>query len=156
MVDEFGHGLKVVISCKGILEHDWMSFVCWYAFMKNLPDARYLFICERNDTIFTWPYKFKVKMAYYKNEPLVQSDGLVLLKIPPNVMPIRPYMHDNIGPVDVKSNILATFVDYGNLIFENHNGFPSKFIKYRNPDMTPNEVQVIKLLESCEILYRMF
>ena len=156
MVEEFGHGLKIVVSCQAIPEQDWLSFLCWCALNKNLPDAKVVFICERSDFILSWPYKVGVKVIYYTKKPVIDS---VDLEITPNILAVRPYMFDNLGPVSVKSDLLTTFVDClegcGRLKIKGRKSFPSDPAKYQS-ELSANELQVIKLLESCESIYTIF
>jgi hypothetical protein len=150
-ISEFGKGLGIVIYSKSVLEHDWMSFACWYSIKKFLPDAEIILICERGNVVFNWTYKFGVKTIYNTNYKF--SNDLFIVEIQPSVMAVRPIV-DVLGPIDAKSSQIATFVDYdngcGNFVKEATPPFGKKFV---NIDVSPNEIKIFKLWEDCLKIY---
>lgn len=106
--------------------------------------------------VFKWPYKAGQKVIYYTSLPQIDSEGLFVMNIPPTILAVRPYMSDNAGPVDVKSDLLTTFVDYSQGFGKASNlpkGYPKGASQYRDTEMSANEVKIIKLLENCENVY---
>lgn len=157
MISEFGKGLKIVISCQGVLEQDWMSYVCWSSIKQNLPDAKISLICKRGDVIFNWPYKVGLKILYYTEKPQIHSEDLSLIEILPTILAVRKYMSDNVGPVDIKSDLFATFVDYSQGFGKLQKlpmGYPMGAGQFRHLECSVNEVRIIKLLENFEKVYK--
>ena len=160
LISEFGKGLKVIISAKSCPSHDWMSFASWYSIQINLPDAEIVLFCERGEVVFRWPYKIGLKTVYYTKYPLYPANT-TFIEISPSVMAVRPFIIDNIGPVDAKSNQIATFVDYSNgcgkFVFqESINTLASPFCgakRFASMDMSVNEVKILKLWEDCNKTY---
>ena len=154
MISEFGKGLTIVISAKNIPEHDWMAFSCWFSIKKNIPDAKIILICEVGNIVFRWPYKCGLKTIYYNDYPTLPIGAI---EIAPSVAALRPFIVDNAGPVDVKTDLLATFVDYshgcGQLKFEEMPRAPFG-INIKNVDASINEIKLFRLWQECEKTYK--
>lgn len=92
-VKEYGDGLTLLLKCKNLPSHDWMSFVSWYSFNKNIPDAKIIVSAERgNYEILKWCYKQRVPYFFHlgDKDPLsiAQTRGLVgdfVLEVTPDV-----------------------------------------------------------------------
>ena len=165
MVGEFGKGLRLIINTESIPKHDWMSYASWYSINKNLPDAEVLLLCRRGEMVFGWPYKCGVKVVYYTKEPVILYDEEHLnIHISPTFMAVRSFMSlTELGPIDAKSDQVATFVDYskgcGKFVFNegidmavNPFGITKKLTDVA---CSLNEVKILKLWEDCEKTYNM-
>lgn len=68
-VSDLGNGLTIVIDCDYLPHHDWMAFLTWWSISKNLPDAKIVVCCKRQDMsldIFNWPIRCGVPFIYHK------------------------------------------------------------------------------------------
>ena len=140
-----------------------MAFASWYSINKNLPDAKVVIASPRREyertwLLFNWTYRLRVPLLFY-TESITREANLV---IPCTVMALRTYDTEHPGPVDVKSQEFATFVDYqegcGRFI-------PSQWInrvaapfrkavkRLGTEDMTVNELKVLQMWEKLYILY---
>lgn len=66
MTEYLGNGLSVLLLCSHRLHHDWMSFLCWYSFQRNLPECRFSVVCSRQEikyTLFSWTKRAGVPLA---------------------------------------------------------------------------------------------
>jgi hypothetical protein len=62
-----GEDLAVVIRCKYLFSHDWMTFAAWYSLSKMLPDAAvYLSLDKSARTtrqVFSWVPRVGIKLS---------------------------------------------------------------------------------------------
>lgn len=66
MKEYLGEGLSVLLLCSHRTHHDWMSFLCWYSFQRNLPECRFSIVCSRLEircTLFAWTKRAGVPLA---------------------------------------------------------------------------------------------
>lgn len=160
MITKTGGGLKIIISCDYVKHHHWMSYLSWFSFVKNLPDAEVSIMCKRGMDkyeLFSWCYKFKVPIIFYND--LVDSKDFI---IPPSVMAVREVFDNNLSIIPAKSEDFATFVDYvdgvGNILIEkyiNKIRFPllRNMISFHTGSMTFNEIKIFELWEQAFVFY---
>jgi hypothetical protein len=165
MIDITGNELHVVIECENNSLHSWMSFASWYSVVKNLPNAGVTIVCKRGKipTVrehFMWARRAKVNFFIYENEYCVKTDKKIF-KIPASVMAIRAYDAQLLGPVDVKTDVLATFVNYSEgcgkfVISEWINrevGLFREVSKFETAEMSINETKLLNLWNKSHKLY---
>lgn len=67
MITETGKNLSVLISTE--VGKDWETFATWYSVHKNLPDAKIVIACQRNDQVlfqlYQWAQRLRVPLFYY-------------------------------------------------------------------------------------------
>jgi hypothetical protein len=156
-----GKGLSVAVCCKPIPAHLWMSFVCWYSFKKNLPDAGVQIFCERQESFlqFNWAKRLRVKLKY--GSPEKSKNGIIYIE--PQTLAIRPYV-GLLGPVSSKNDVCASLIDYsdgcGNFVMSswihkvNGNPLPMAVKRFATENMTANELRVLRFFESSEAIYK--
>ena len=161
MINSLGEGLSIVIDCEYIPLHNWMAFASWYSISKNLPDAKVTIACKRTmpiQEVFVWPKKCNINF-FMHNGNMQYND---ILKIKPSVMAIRSYDENCIGPIDVKSNDLTTFVDYSNgvgmfviatWIDSSRPPFDNAVTRFGSDDMTINELKILQVWQQLFGLY---
>ena len=105
-ITSVGGGLNILISCDYITHHNWMSYLCWYSLIKNLPDAKVIIGCNRSDCeydLFRWTYKCKVPFILHKTTDFQGEIDILnvnnpLLVIPPTVICIRDFDEAGFSP----------------------------------------------------------
>lgn len=154
-----GAGFKILIKCDYVPHHDWMAFASWYSIIKNMPEATVDIFCQRGNSdyqLFNWARKQKVKFAI-GNE--FNTAGYFC--IDPQVIAVDYYQEDNLGPIDCKSDLNATFVSYykscGKFVsYQWLNTLKSPFSisdKFQTENMTLNENKILKMWKRCHQLY---
>jgi hypothetical protein len=100
-ISSTGNGLNILIVCDYVSHHDWMSFLSWYSFSKNLPDAQVGIVCNRqvmNLRLFVWPARVKVKFDLHtptdKENQVKRAVELGFLSMPlvvvePGILAVR-------------------------------------------------------------------
>lgn len=105
-ISSTGHGLNIVIGCNYQLSHNWMSYICWYSLIKNLPDAKVMIACNRKlmkNSLFVWTRKCKVPFVLHKETDefgQIEAAGVSkpLLFIPPEAICIRDFDEAGFSP----------------------------------------------------------
>lgn len=160
---ETGKGLTFVINCDLVPNHDWMSFVSWYSISKVFPDAEVIIAVKRaapKKDLFKWVVKCGVRLMYYgENFP---DFGKKSIEIRPTVAALRNYGIE-MGPVSVKSAILANLVDYsdgcGSFVVDEWIDnvklpFARATVRWAADNMSANEVALLELWQKCGLLYK--
>lgn len=172
-VTKTGEGLSIIVDSSYSKHHDWMSLASWYSIRKNLPDAKVTVGVTRGlhgSELFAWPWRFGVDFFQHSNKYNVMEvarsrgffeDSIMQIKIDPDVMAVRSFNSEWVGPYSVKEDCFATFVSYR----EGCGAFvPSKWINRRdNPftgamkafakgDLTVNEKRVFEIWEKLSLL----
>lgn len=66
MISDTGKDLNIVIRTQ--TSEDWEAFATWYSIWKNLPDAKLMLLCTRNDKVefqyFQWAKRLKIPITY--------------------------------------------------------------------------------------------
>lgn len=174
MISPIGQGLNILISCNYSLEHNWMSYLCWYSIKKTLSDAKvYIYSKRENITgcLFLWTKKVNVPFKTYSGDLKKES----FLIVPPHVMAIRDFEEANIDPnftqgyledtnflKDAKSNDFCVFSSYlngwGNFVTSewiNNTTCPLLvFRKFPTKNMSMNEKRIEKLWDNSIPLFR--
>ena len=156
-----GKGLKFGLFCDSIHKHNWMSFVSWYSFSKNIPDADFFVFVKRGFSkkqYFGWANRCKVPLKYISDN--YEFDGI---SISPTIMAVRHYDEENLGPSSSKSQNLTTLVDYFDGVgsfneskwINNVSPFNNAEKRFYQEGMTANEIAVLNIWEQCEILFSM-
>ena len=74
MVSSTGENLSVLLCCSHLLHHNWMSFLSWYSFQQNLPDAKFAILCSRKDIkydLFQWTKRVNIPFEITnRDEPI--------------------------------------------------------------------------------------
>lgn len=151
----------MALICSATERDHWMSFAFWYSCQKNLPDANVVLVCEPtvpNKDVFRWAYRLKVPI--WRHERHIPID---FLKLSPHVMAVREYLPDSVGPVDCKTEEVATFVSYQSGVgcfvlseWIDRHGVPfGKAERFHADDITVNESKILKLWERSDPLYSM-
>lgn len=112
-ISETGEGLGILLKCKPIMAHGWMSFAAWYSFNKNLPDAKIAVNLEKGtpNNFMMWCWKMKVPFSQSTDKfKCLENKEIMVLK--PEIMAVRAFDPERIGPSKVKLNEFTTFVDY--------------------------------------------
>ena len=156
-----GDGLTVVIKCDPVPMHGWLAFADWYALGKNLPDAKVELAVQQVAVVwdvFSWAYRLGIKIHYYNGE--FNASNREALVFSPLTIAIRDG-RDEVGPVSCKSDAATTFVS----IDEGCGKFnPAEWIdrpaqfhkavkKFRNEEMTSNEMRVLEMWDRCYLPY---
>ena len=71
MIGNLGENLSVLIYCNHSVAHDWMSFLCWYSFYKNLPEAKIAVGCSRSNLrfdLYFWTKRLNIDFEYMKGD----------------------------------------------------------------------------------------
>lgn len=101
-----GERLSVLLCCEHLLHHEWMSFVSWYSFQRNLPDAKFSMLCTRvgmKYDIFRWTKRAGIQFQITRNsDPMhrlayaIKSGMATLpaLLIRPEVLCVREFDND--------------------------------------------------------------
>jgi len=162
MVGEFGKGLRLIIEAESIPQHDWMTYASWYSINKNLPDAEIILVCKRGEMVFRWPYKIGIQVIYYTEKPpiILYDEEHLNFNMSPYLMAVRPVVSlAELGPINAKSNQIATFVDYskgcGKFVLSEGVNIPfgKKLI---NDNCSLNEMKILKIWEDCGKTYNFF
>jgi hypothetical protein len=164
MISITGGGLTIIVECENIPMHNWMSFVSWYSIIKNLPDAEAVIACKRGEITssqyYLWPRRTKVKFFMYTDA--YQYNRPNIIKIDPHVMALREYNADAVGPADVGSEELTTFVDYSSgfgkfviseWINKGVGPFQEATNKFSVPDMSANAIKLLTIWQQSCGLY---
>lgn len=172
-ISKTGEGLAVVIDSSYSQHHDWMTLASWYSIQKNLPDAKVIVAVTRGlhgSELFTWPWRFGAIFFQHSNKldpvKIAESRGflegtIMQIKIEPDVMAVRPFDPEWVGPYSVKEDCFATFVSYregcGTFV-------PSKWINrkerpfvgatraFARGDLTVNEKRVFEVWDKLGLL----
>lgn len=83
MISYTGENLSVLICCSHLLHHDWMTFLSWYSFQQNLPDAKISILCNRKDmkfNLFNWTKRLGVTFEITKNDNPISCLNYALKK----------------------------------------------------------------------------
>ena len=165
MIESTGDGLVVIISCKYIPCHNWMSFVSWFSIRRNLPDAKPVIIVERgiqNQSQFGWFYKWYPPVLHYSKidmDAFISKFSEETIVIEPHTMAVRDYQGD-LGPASAQSDQLSTFVSYSEVcgrfvvsewIDRSRSPFKAAVRRFDNNELTANELKVLKLWEESSL-----
>lgn len=69
MITTTGKGLNILISCDYMPCHSWMSFLAWYSFYRNIPEAKVVVACNRlpmKHQLFDWTKRCDVPFSLFK------------------------------------------------------------------------------------------
>jgi len=161
MITPTGNGLNILIECEYKPIENWMSFISWYSIIKNLPDAEVFVVCKRgigSNQFYMWPRRAKVKFFMYNEIHPFQN----VFTIKPNIAALRTYDEQLIGPADVRSDVLATFVDYSKgcgkfVVAEWINRavgpFQEAVKKFSTNEMSANEIKLLNLWQQSYGIY---
>lgn len=72
-ISSLGRNLNILIPCDYKMDHNWMSFVCWYSISKNLPEASVGIACNRKtmkQNLFLWTRRCGVDCFFHKDTDL--------------------------------------------------------------------------------------
>ena len=164
-VDSIGNGLEILIKSEYTPFNGWMALSSWYSISKNLPDAKVVVACKRKSLsayCFGWAYKLKVKMVFYNDVIDWKPTEEKFIKISDRTLAIRTYDENDLGPVDVKSDQLSTFVEItegcGNFvasewIHRNRGPFQNAVDNFSTLDMSANESKVLRLWQQLYVIY---
>lgn len=172
-ITKTGEGLAIVVDSSYSQHHDWMSLASWYSIRKNLPDAKVAVAVTRGlhgSELFQWPWRFGVDFFQHSNKlnPMevakkrgLFEDTVMQMQFEPDVMAVRAFDPEWIGPYSVKEDCFATFVTYR----EGCGAFvPSKWINrkehpfvgatqaFAKGDLTVNEKRVFEIWEKLGLL----
>ncbi len=150
--------LKILICCKNVPHHNWMTFCSWYSIYKNLPDAMVFINCEKTFSkiqLFDWVRRYQIPMVFGECE----FDGL---KIGPEIMAVREFDESDLGPSLAKSENLSTFVNYsecGKFVLSEwinkvDNPFYRAESRFITDVVTANELRVFKLWEKMRLAFQ--
>lgn len=101
MIGNLGENLSVLIYCNHSVAHDWMSFLCWYSFYKNLPEAKIAVGCSRSNLrfdLYFWTKRLNIDFEYMKGDSPISymerfsSKGklsLPCLLVTPDILSVR-------------------------------------------------------------------
>lgn len=68
MISPTGDGLNIAIKCNYLPHHNWMVMASWYSLLKNLPDAKFVIVCDKsqggNIELFKWCVKLDLDFYY--------------------------------------------------------------------------------------------
>ena len=144
-ISKTGDGLAIVVDSSYSPHHNWMSLASWYSIRQNLPDAKVIVTVTRGlhgSELFTWPWRVnanffqrnsKVDAVEAAKKKGLLGDYKMCLKIEPDVMAVRTFDPDWIGPYPVSEDCFATFVTYR----EGCGGFVlSRWINRTDPPFT--------------------
>lgn len=169
-VSSAGKNLHVIINCKYIPCHHWMSFAAWYSISKNLPESTIEVFVERSYPkwdLFHWIHKINIPLTYgqeLSDEKIKNLENKINKKIvvvPFCAMAVRPY-EDNSIIEDVRSNNFSTFVTYldgcagfhtSEWIHSLRAPFYGAAKRFQFLDSTPDEIKVLKLWERMHPLF---
>ena len=169
-----GEGLDILITCERTCLQNWMTFASWYSISVNLPDANVAIACVRSvqkHLLFEWPNRCGVDFFQYQkgSDPaeiafsrkyLTTNSPLI---VTPDVMAVREYDGNNVGPIDVKENNRATFVYYhegcgrfvvSEWIDRTRTPFEGATKRFGSHAMSINEIAVFKLWERMYVASR--
>ncbi|MCK9458397.1 MAG: hypothetical protein M0R80_01990 [Proteobacteria bacterium] len=166
MTDITGNDLCVVIECENKPIYSWMGFVSWYSVVKNLPNAEVIVVCKRSKDepskeCFTWARRANIQFFFYENSYNLKTDKKIVIKINSHVVVLREYDPQLLGPVDAKSDVLATFIDYsggcGKFVMSEwinrEVGLIQDVSKFASSEMSINEMKLLNLWEKSYQLY---
>jgi hypothetical protein len=71
MITNTGKNLSILIVCDYIPCHHWMSFLAWYSFYRNIPEARVAVACNRllmKHQLFDWTKRCNVPFVLRKSD----------------------------------------------------------------------------------------
>jgi hypothetical protein len=156
-----GEGLGILINCGFPVQHSWMAFSLCRSVEIYLPYAKVGLICNyKACDIYRWTKRYGVPLLVESNRKIVdykkQFIGLKLMELLPHVVACREYDESLLGPVDAKSDIEATFVDYKNGCgnFSYNKALHVSATPFgigtmlASVDMTINEVKVLQFWDS--------
>ena len=163
-INSNGDGLGIVINCKPIIAHGWMSFALWYSINKNIPDATVAVYMERGNPsdFMVWCWKMKVPFSQNSKKFKCLEKKQKIIELDPNVMAIKSFNLEKTGPSLIKNNEFTTFVDYsegcGTFILSkwiDKCGKPpfEKAVKRYGKQATVTEKKVLMLWDKCRSLY---
>jgi len=106
MIGITGERLSVLLCCEHVLHHEWMSFISWYSFQRNLPDAKFSMLSTRAGMkydIFRWTKRAGIQFEITNNlDPMHRlayaikkgMATLPVLVIRPEVLCVREFDND--------------------------------------------------------------
>lgn len=71
MITNTGKNLNILIACDYTPCHHWMSFLVWYSFYRNIPEAKVAVVCNRllmKHQLFDWVKRCNVPFALRKSD----------------------------------------------------------------------------------------
>lgn len=85
--------------------------------MKFMPDSVVALACDvMQFSLYKWATVSHVPIFFYTPDGPICTKGLFkgrnVISLPPYVAAVRDYREDALGPIDVRSEELATFIDY--------------------------------------------
>jgi hypothetical protein len=148
-----------------------MGLASCYSIYKNLPDAKICILCERggDNVYFGWADKFGAKLIQYGNsekstmELACEQFEVGSVIITPDVMAVRPYMENSIGPSDAVADEFTTFVSYakgcGSFVCGDEWATECPFLKatkqFSKDGINSTEIKILKMWEQVGIIYTM-
>ena len=110
-----GVGMGILITCESNPWHPWMSYSLWKSLTVYLPMAKIAVLAPPEyEVAYGWVKYFKIPLFFSENEKTkIFFSDLEVLKLPPHVVAVREY-YAPIGPEDVRTNEIVTFVDFQN------------------------------------------
>ena len=74
MITNTGKNLSILIACDYTPCHHWMSFLAWYSFYRNIPEAKVAVVCNRflmKYQLFDWTKRCDVPFALRKTDTIL-------------------------------------------------------------------------------------
>lgn len=155
--------LTVIIQCEYTPGDNWMAFASWYSMRKNLPEAEVVVACKRGvakKQYFCWPRRGNINFFMYSDSYTWNRDKIITIH--PRVMALNPYDPSLEGPMNVKSNLRATFADYSEgcgsfvvsqWINRDVGPFQEAVKRFSTPEMSVNETKLLTLWQQSYGLY---
>lgn len=164
MISPTGENLKIIIDCRYLPHHNWMAYASYFSIRWHLPDAEVGIMCQRGiyeHKLFDWTRQLKVFFRFYSGELKVNKDNdLVIIK--PDVMAVREYLPNSLGPVPAKENNICTFITYfdgcGKFVMDkwiNRIDDPFRNSFYSDEGMTVNELKILQLWDRMKNCFRL-
>lgn len=111
-----GKNLDVMISCDYLKHHHWMSFLCYYSFKYNMPDAKIHVASPRKImyfNLFDWARKCRVPLFLHKDVNNLEQIDLYLKKfnsenllvVNPDTLCVRTFEEANYDPNALQKKI---------------------------------------------------
>lgn len=174
-ISKTGEGLNILIDASYSEHHEWMTLASWYSIRKNLPDAKVAIAVTRglhSAMLYEWVYRSRAEFFQHSSEvdplkvaverKMLDEDPKLLLKMEPDVIAVRPFDADWIGPFDVKeSDCPATLVSYlqgcgkfvlSEWIHKKERPFEMALRRFGTNSITVNEKKVFEIWERVNAL----
>ena len=156
-----GDGVTLAIKCNYLPHHNWMVMSSWYSLLKNLPDAKFMILCDKSKSspieLFTWCVKLDLEFYYTSPDSSHEYD----YEINCDTMAVRDWRGFEV--CEATSNGVATFACYGErcgnfILSEWINSIEAPFIRaasFQKENMAVNEWKILELWRKLYPIYSM-